>query len=165
MAHNLIQLARQGKKEILNARTPFQALKHPMVRERFDTALLDLLTEWNYTVFTVCIDKKNHRDTYSTWRYDPYHYCLKILLERFNFWLNRNGGVGDVLAESRGGKEDIRLKKSFERIWEEGTEFVEAAQFQKTLTSKQLKVKPKTANISGLQLADLLAHPSKSRNT
>ena len=32
-------------------------------------------------------------------------------------------------------------------------------QSQGTLTSKQLKVKPKSANIAGLQLADLLAHP------
>ena len=30
------------------------------------------------------------------------------------------------------------------------------------LTSKQLKVKPKQNNISGLQLADLIAHPSRN---
>ena len=30
------------------------------------------------------------------------------------------------------------------------------------MTSKQLKVKPKSNNISGLQLADLLAHPSRN---
>ena len=35
-------------------------------------------------------------------------------------------------------------------------------QFQERLTSKQLKVKTKTNNISGLQLADLLAHPSRN---
>jgi len=29
------------------------------------------------------------------------------------------------------------------------------------LTSKQLKVKPKILNISGLQIADLIAHPSR----
>jgi hypothetical protein len=29
-------------------------------------------------------------------------------------------------------------------------------------TSKQLKVKPKSNNISGLQLADLIAHPSRN---
>lgn len=65
------------------------------------------------------------------------------------------------MAESRGGKEDMRLKKSFERLWKEGTQYVPPDQFQGSLTSKQLKVKPKTANVSGLQLADLLAHPSR----
>ena len=33
--------------------------------------------------------------------------------------------------------------------------------FQATLTSSQLKLKPKTANVAGLQLADLLGHPVK----
>ena len=30
------------------------------------------------------------------------------------------------------------------------------------LTSRQLKVKPKTSNVSGLQFADILAHPSRA---
>jgi hypothetical protein len=43
----------------------------------------------------------------------------------------------------------------------EGTEFVNGERFSGCLTSKQLKVKPKTNNIAGLQIADLLAHPSQ----
>ena len=66
------------------------------------------------------------------------------------------------MAESRGGKEDRRLKDSFERLWINGTEYVEQDQFQRRLTSRQLKVKTKSNNISGLQLADLLAHPSRN---
>jgi hypothetical protein len=65
------------------------------------------------------------------------------------------------MAESRGGKEDMRLKKSYARLWEQGTQFVEPGQFQERLTSKQLKVKTKTNNIAGLQLCDLLAHSSR----
>ena len=34
--------------------------------------------------------------------------------------------------------------------------------FHHVFTSKQLKVKPKSNNISGLQLADLIAHPSRN---
>lgn len=33
--------------------------------------------------------------------------------------------------------------------------------FQSALTSGELKLKPKSANIAGLQLADLLGHPVK----
>jgi len=120
-----------------------------------------LLEKWNYTVLTVCLDKKHHRDTYAVWRYDPYHYCLAILLERYRFFLQRNNSVGDVMAESRGGKEDMRLKRSFHKLWENGTDYVHPEDFQKTLTSRELKVKPKSANIAGLQLADLIAHPSR----
>jgi hypothetical protein len=56
----------------------------------------------------------------------------------------------------------VRLKSSFARLWKDGTEYVAPDYFQKVLTSKQLKVKPKTNNISGLQLADLIAHPSRN---
>jgi len=66
------------------------------------------------------------------------------------------------MAESRGGKEDLRLKASFARLWENGTDYVVPEEFQEALTSKQLKVKPKANNISGLQLADLLAFPSRN---
>ena len=66
------------------------------------------------------------------------------------------------MAESRVGKEDRRLKSAYTRLWEQGTDFAGPEQFQKALTSKQLKVKLKTNNISGLQLADLLAHPSRN---
>ncbi len=31
--------------------------------------------------------------------------------------------------------------------------------FQHALTTQELKIKPKTANIAGLQLADILGHP------
>ena len=149
------------RKEMLSGKPPFHSLTDPKVRIIFDIELLDCLKKWQYTVITVCLDKKKHKETYSTWRYDPYHYCLAVLLERFNYWLNRENVTGDVMAESRGGKEDRRLKDSFHRLWKQGTEYVGPEQFQKFFTSGQLKVKPKTANISGLQLADIIAHPSR----
>lgn len=150
------------RKELVNAKEPFHVLKDIQKRIAFDYDLLRLLEKWEYTVITVCLDKKIHCETYTTWRYDPYHYCLAVLLERFNFWLNQQRTRGDVMAESRGGKEDLRLKDSFHRLWEKGTEYVTALQFQESFTSKELKVKPKSANVSGLQLADLIAHPSRS---
>lgn len=149
------------RKEMLNARPPFEKLRDETVRRAFDEELLGLLASWEYSVITVCLDKKKHKETYTTWRYDPYHYCLAVLMERFVFFLGRKTAHGDVMAESRGGKEDLRLKKSFTRLWEQGTEYVEPRQFQERLTSKELKVKTKTNNIAGLQLADLLAHSSR----
>lgn len=56
-----------------------------------------------------------------------------MLLELFVYFLNRRGVRGDVIAESRGGKED-----------------------------RQLKMKQKSNNLAGLQLADLVAHPSRN---
>jgi hypothetical protein len=150
------------RKELVNARPPFEALRDPAVKAEFDAELTRLLSDWAYTVITVCIDKKAHKERYATWRYDPYHYCLAVLLERFVFFLNRRKLAGDAMAESRGGKEDRRLKASFSRLWENGTEFVDPQQFQSALTSRELKVKAKANNIAGLQLADLVAHPSRN---
>jgi len=150
------------RKEMVNAKPPFECLQDPEIQKKFDRELLVLMDSWEYIVITVCLDKKKHKETYTTWRYDPYHYCLAVLLERFIFFLNRMNSQGDVMAESRGGKEDMRLKASFERLWKDGTDYVTPEQFQKVLTSKQLKVKPKANNISGLQLADLIAHPSRN---
>jgi len=150
------------RKEMVNAKPPFESLKDPEIQKKFDRELLALIQSWEYIVITVCLDKKKHKETYTTWRYDPYHYCLAVLLERFIFFLNRMNSQGDVMAESRGGKEDVRLKSSFARLWKDGTEYLAPDYFQKALTSRQLKVKPKTNNISGLQLADLIAHPSRN---
>ena len=66
------------------------------------------------------------------------------------------------MAEARGGKADLRLKESFNHLWERGTDFVDPRQFQARLTSRQLKVKAKVNNIAGLQRADLIAHPSRN---
>lgn len=85
---------------------------------------------------------------------------MTILLERYAGVLNANGAQGDLMAEARGGSQDKRLKSSFGRVYKHGTNFMNAEQFRKAFTSKELKLKPKSANVSGLQLADLLAHPS-----
>lgn len=150
------------RKEMVNAKFPFDSLRDIKFKEQFNNDLLDALRRWQYAVISVCIDKLNHKKIYSKWRYDPYHYCLAILIERFYFFLTDNNATGDVMAESRGGKEDLRLKKSFTRLWESGTDYISSEQFQSVLTSKKLKVKPKANNISGLQLTDLIAHPSRN---
>lgn len=59
-------------------------------------------------------------------------------------------------------REDRRLRDSFHRLWNKGTDYVEPARFQDALTSRRLKVKLKANNVAGLQLADLIAHPSRN---
>jgi len=146
--------------ELVNQRPPFQALQDPQIRAAFDAELMDLVRDLDYVVITAVIDKLDHLNRYQRWSYDPYHYCLTILLERYALWLGGLGARGDVMAESRGGKEDKRLKTEFSRIYVNGTEHISHAEFVARFTSSQLKVKPKSANITGLQLADLIAHPS-----
>jgi hypothetical protein len=148
------------RKELVNQRRPFEALRDPDVRAAFDAELMDLLTNGEYVVITAVIDKLDHLNRYREWSYDPYHYCLTVLLERYVLWLRGRNSQGDVMAESRGGKEDRRLKLEFEKIYRNGTSHISHAEFVERFTSSQLKVRPKSANVAGLQLADLIAHPS-----
>ncbi len=149
------------RKELLYKKPPFSNLKDPKIETQFNNLLLKKLNNWEYTVISVLIDKKEHVERYATWRYDPYHYCQEILIERFRLYLDINDLHGDVMFESRGGKEDRRLKDSFRRITNSGTNHLSTDQIMEKLTSKELKVKPKSANISGLQVADLIAHPAR----
>ena len=105
------------------------------------------------------MDKQEHQNRYSTWRYDPYHYCMTLIFERYHLRLKEIGQTGDMMFESRGGKEDLRLKESYRNIFENGTDWIQANEIDDTITSKELKIKAKSANISGLQIADLLAYP------
>ena len=148
------------RKDILNKKYPFHSLKDPPKEAEFNQEILLILRETDYVVLTAVIDKLRHRERYKIWRYDPYHYCMAVLAERYVLWLHRYGVKGDVMAESRGGKEDRRLKDSFDHIFINGTDYLDADRFRLHLTSRRLKVKPKSQNIAGLQLADLLAHPS-----
>jgi len=150
------------RKEIVNAKYPFEVLRDKDIRTQFDAELLYYLQTWEYTIVSVCLDKQSHKETYHVWRYEPYHYCLALLLERYAIFLEQRQAKGDVIAESRGGKEDRKLKDSFSGLWKSGTEYVTPERFQTVLTSKQLKVKPKANNISGLQIADIIAHPSRT---
>lgn len=149
------------RKDIINHHYPFHALKDPEIEKSFSLELLNHFEKWEFTLISVLIDKSEHQLKYSTWKFDPYHYCMEIILERYFRFLFDKKSVGDVMFESRGGNEDKRLKKSYNGLFEKGTHYIKPDELQEVFTSKELKVKPKFANISGLQIADLLAFPSR----
>ena len=150
------------RKELVNGRRPFQALADGDTRAAFDDELLGRIGGWDYGVITVCLDKRAFAEGGYAVGNDPYHYCLGAAVEAFGDWLRRRNAVGDVMVEARRGKEDARLKEYYRTLWERGGGVAVAAQLQSALTSREIKVKPKEANVSGLQLADLIAHPSRN---
>lgn len=149
------------RKELVNKRPPFHPLRNPDVEREFNSQLLDALTRWDYRVITIVLDKLAHRERYSVWHFHPYHYCMTALLERYVLLLHYADARGDVMVERRGGAEDRKLKESYQRLYERGNEYIPPERWQARLTSRELKVKPKSANIAGLQLADLIAHASR----
>lgn len=149
------------REDIINRRGPFWRLRDMEKQRAFNEDFLQFVETQDYCIITVVIDKKTHIERYSEAAYHPYHYCLATLLERYCGFLNFYNARGDVLAESRGGREDQQLKGAYQALYEKGTWYWESESFQRALTSLEIKLKPKLANIAGLQLSDLIAYPSK----
>ena len=149
------------REDILHQRGPFHVLNDDATRAAFDGALIELVDTAPITIFGVVNDKFSHGSRGYRNLTHAYHYCLAAMLERYCGLLGFLGAVGDVLVEARGKKEDMTLKEEFRSIWENGTFYMSSSQTQKTLTSRELKIKPKGLNIAGLQVADILAHPVK----
>lgn len=146
--------------ELVNRKPPFEVLRDSGRSAAFDAELLKLLDEIDYLVVTVVIDKQEHVNRYRQWSAHPYHYCLMVLVERLVLELRSRGLTGDVMAESRGTREDGALKAAFRGIYEHGTDTISGTVVQRYLTSREIKLAKKRDNIAGLQIADLLAHPS-----
>ena len=147
------------REDIVNRRGAFWRLREAVARRRFDEGLISLLENTPFRVVGVVIDKQTLRQRYPAPAH-PYHLALGFLLQRYCGYLNYINREGDVMAESRGGREDRLLKASYEFLYGRGVwRVTNAAFFQGALTTRTLKLKPKSANIAGLQLADVLAHP------
>ncbi|MFA4906131.1 MAG: DUF3800 domain-containing protein [Candidatus Margulisiibacteriota bacterium] len=148
--------------DIINKRGVFSVLQDPKKESDFNADLLSLFSSSDYKVISVVMDKQAHLSKYSSFAFPPYNYCMELMLERYCGYLKHIGANGDVMAESRGKNEDAALKIAYQNVYNNGTSYWRPTTFQSTLTSKEIKIKPKAKNIAGLQLADLLAHPVKS---
>jgi hypothetical protein len=148
------------RREIVRKEPPFARLWDNEINKIWEDRLLKLIEELPYIVITVMIDKQEHTEKYPVWQFNPYHYCMRALIERYVLWLNSKKLTGDVVAEPRFKKQDKKLKKSFSYIYDHGTEHIPAATIQRCLTSREIKFEAKSANVCGLQLVEMIAHPS-----
>lgn len=148
------------RSEIVNRKGAFGILCDEDKQRRFDAGLLEIISRARFKMICIVLDKLEHKNRYA-YPFHPYHYCLAAMLERYSGWLNYKNNRGDVMAESRGREEDLQLKQAYRRVYESGTQYYSHEQHQRALTSKEIKIKSKQANIAGLQLADILAYPVK----
>lgn len=146
--------------DIINRRGAFGLLCNPEIHEKFNAELLEVVRNARFTMVCVVIDKQNQLEEYAS-PFHPYHYCLAAMMDRYSGWLNYKNVVGDVLAESRGREEDLQLKQAYRRVYESGTLMFDHRHHKRALTSRDIKIQPKSANIVGLQLADVMAYPVK----
>jgi hypothetical protein len=148
------------RKEIVRKERPFDCLWNPEINDDWERSILKLIGTLPYIAITVAIDKHEHAEKYLVWQFNPYHYCMRALIERYVLWLNRHHLTGDVVAEPRFKKQDKKLKRSFNYIYDHGTEHIPAPTVQRCLTSREIKFETKKANVCGLQLVEMIGHPS-----
>ena len=154
------------RREIISATAPFDSLKDPATRDRFNNDLLRIINDLRYGVISIVIDKKEIVDRYGILRAkDPYALALEYLMQRYQYWLQdasyRRGIVmGDILAEARGGREDRTTKETYRLIYE-GQGYIGLQDASKYYSSKEIKLKKKKDNIAGLQFVDLISHPAR----
>jgi hypothetical protein len=112
------------RRDIMDRVGPFAALEDDELRTEFDDQFANLIEYLPGPAFTVSIDKEEHMRKYKVWQFDPYHYVLTCLVERFVLWLIRTGRRGDVMGEARGPFHDGRLRRAFRYIYNRGTDFL-----------------------------------------
>jgi hypothetical protein len=148
------------RREIIDRDGVFSIFDDDAIRADFDSQFLELVGRLPGPAFTVSIDKQAHLEKYKAWQFDPYHYVLTCLVERYALWLKRNNYVGDVVGEARTEWHDARLRRAFRHQYDNGSKFLRPEVAQARLISRELRLRPKSADIAGLQVADLLAHPA-----
>jgi Protein of unknown function (DUF3800) len=147
------------RREIIDAKDEFAILCDDKVRAEFDAGFLALVGRLQRPAFTVSIDKEEHLEKYKAWQFNPYHYAMTCLLERYVLWLHYSGFVGDEMGEARGPKHDAQLRDAFRFFHKNGT-IVRTSVIHARLISRELRLVLKKENVAAIQIADLLAHPA-----
>jgi hypothetical protein len=149
------------REDIVNKSGLFSKLNEGSFERVFNQKFLGLLNGMEYSVCGVVLDKKSHLEKYGKSAFHPYSYCANVLLERYVYYLEESRGKGDVLAEARGKKEDHALKEEYNNFYENGTYFCGSGYIQQFLSSREMKIKPKSKMFAGLEFADLLSLATK----
>lgn len=149
--HDMVLL---HEREIRKNAPPFDILRVPRVREAFQTRLTEIIAKSRFGIVACVIDKNELRARRGEGS-NPYHVAMEFGLERVFLQLQDRNQVGrptHVIFESRGKKEDLELELEFRRIQDSGR----TRGLAQTLV---FGCAPKSANSSGLQLADMIARP------
>jgi len=120
----------------------------------------NIIIENDYTIIASAINKKEHINKYGKLAENVYQLSLSYVIERSIFALDDKKSSDEpvsIIIEKRGKKEDNELKDYFNKILQRGTGYVDTLRLN--LHRLEMGFKDKKEDISGLQLADLLAYP------
>jgi len=131
----------------------FSILANLPTLERFMARISDLIDKAPFKIVSTLVDKNRLKDRYTS-PHNPYHLGLLFCLERTTRFLQENGQAAlltHIIVETRGRKEDTELELEFQRIMTSAD--------AKKIANFKIQFADKRVNSTGLQIADLIAHP------
>ncbi|MGC6471787.1 MAG: DUF3800 domain-containing protein [Parvibaculales bacterium] len=152
-------------------------LRDAKVRENFLKDIEGILERSDFQVFGCIVDK---REKPKNFQLNLYEVALQHCLTALTLWLadrNEFGKKYHIICESRGGREDFKLKEEFRRMQRNSTTVaiatgVFAEEFDEEghpvnisfepglkIDNLELLINDKKVNSVGLQIADLLVRP------
>jgi hypothetical protein len=140
--------------EIRKEHGDFNILRRAETRAAFIDRLGAVIAAAEFTIIAAVIDKKRHRDKY-TEPADPYGIALTFCMERLQrhlIELGQDKAKTFIQVEGRGRAEDAKLELQFRRVCD-GQNAVGP------MPNLDVRFMDKKHNSTGLQLADLVAHP------
>ncbi len=140
--------------EIRKQKGDFAFLSQLKVREEFMGSLTSIMEASNFVLIAGVVDKARLSKTEGA-SSNPYHIALGLCLEALSGFLAEKGQQHlktHVIFECRGRKEDAELELEFRRIGDLASSSASMAQLEIVFADKR-------TNLTGLQLADLVARP------
>jgi len=117
-----------------------------------------LIKKSEFKIIASAINKDKLIQLYGPRADNPYNISLSFILERSVFYAdNINCKSIEIIAESRGKKEDNHLSTQYQLILSNGTKYVTSSRFKNKI--KSFKFIEKSENNIGTQIADLVAYP------
>ncbi len=143
--------------DITRNQNGFERMKEQPFRARFYGELNALVASLDFKVVACAIHKEGHLQRYGVSAINPYMLSLHVLVERLCFEIGNVSGGGSIVAERRGPTLDHELELAYLSLKVQGTRYLRAVQIEDRIN--QLRLRKKSENVAGLQLADLVATP------
>ena len=135
----------------------FKILLDETTRNNFYNDINQIFVESNYQIISCVINKSAYKERYPH-KNTAYQEALKFMCERSMFCLRREDVVKKlIICLEQRGKEDALIKKYYTQFIKHGTSFM--SRYEMRMCAEKLIFRPKSANVNGLQLADLIAYP------
>ena len=147
------------RQKITQKRGIFRTLQDAEVATQWEGQILQFLESNISHLITVVMDKEAYGNTESQTTQQPYSHCVCALTIEYSQWLHKVGGSGDVMIESRRGKADSELREFYTNLMSASGAGSET-HLPLDPVGSELKLERKSDNITGLQLADLIAYSS-----